>query len=112
MMKASQKPTNEEKALRFLILNPQGFSEREAVFSLNFTSGRNYINTAEKLLDVRFKREWEKTADGQGQYYRYSCPDRHTAEKVIRHLNAKSALRGEIAISPAQAESILQRFND
>lgn len=65
-MRTTHTQTNLEKTLLFLITNPNGFSEREGVFELNFTSGRNYINTAEGLLDVKFKREWEKTADGEG----------------------------------------------
>ncbi|MDD0823112.1 hypothetical protein PTQ27_01310 [Mannheimia sp. AT1] len=110
-MTSTLKQTNEEKALCYLILNPEGFSEREGVFNLNFTSGRNYINTAEKLLGIKFNRQWEKTENGEGQYYRYQLPDRHTAEKVIKYLNAKSALRGETAITAEQVQHILSRFD-
>ncbi|QLB19572.1 hypothetical protein [Mannheimia granulomatis] len=109
-MRATHTQTNQEKALLFLITNPNGFSEREGVFELNFTSGRNYINTAENLLGVKFKREWEKTVNGEGQYYRYTTPDHQTTQKVIDWLNHKAGLRGEIAITSEQAQQILSRF--
>lgn len=104
------KPTNEEKAIRYVLLNNNGFSEREGVFNLNFTSGRNYITDLERKLGIKFNREWEKTADGQGQYYRYTVPDRKTAEMLSNYANAKAFARGDVAITEEQKQRILSRF--
>lgn len=109
MMKPD-KPTNEERIIRTVLQNQRGFSEREGVFDLNLTSGRNYINRLEEKLQITFKREWEKTADGAGRYYRYTIPNAQTAEKLISYVNSKSAMRGTIAISKNEAERILSRF--
>ncbi|MBM2609388.1 hypothetical protein CDE51_03160 [Pasteurella multocida] len=109
MMKPN-KPTNEEKVIGYVLLGDNGFSEREGVFELNFTSGRNYINKLEEKLQIEFHREWEKTADGENRYYRYSIPDRQTAQKLISYANSKSAMRGKVTITESQAERILNRF--
>lgn len=105
-----EKPTNEEKVIGYVLLSDNGFSEREGVFDLNFTSGRNYINKLEEKLQITFHREWEKTADGENRYYRYSIPDRQTAQKLISYANSKSAMRGTVAITENEAERILSRF--
>ncbi|NBI43346.1 hypothetical protein GVX76_07585 [[Haemophilus] felis] len=111
MMKI-EKPTNEEKVIGYVLFSNNGFSEREGVFELNFTSGRNYINKLEEKLQITFHREWEKTADGENRYYRYSIPDRQTAEKLISYANSKSAMRGTVAITENDVGRILKRFAD
>lgn len=105
------KPTNEERLITYTFKNNGSFSEREGVFDLNFTSGRNYINELERKLGIQFKREWEKTADGKGRYYRYSVTDRKTAKKLIQFANTKAQARGEIAFSEEETNFILQQFN-
>ena len=105
------KVTNEERLIKYLFQNWNSFSEREGVFDLNFTSGRNYINTLEGKLDITFKREWEQTASGNGKYYRYSVADRQTAERLIKYANLKAQARGEVAFSEQTIKNILQQFN-
>lgn len=109
-MKQPKKPTRMEQVLYALLTNMNGFSEREGVFNLNLTSGRNYISTLERTLKIKFNRVWEKTTDGRGQYYRYTCPDRKTAEKLIALLNNKAKVRGAEVLSLHQQESILAYF--
>lgn len=109
MIKPS-KPTNEEKLIAFTFQNGGSFSEREGVFDLNFTSGRNYINELEKKLNIEFGREWEKTASGDNKYYRYSIKDKQTAEKLIKFANTKAQARGTIAFSERETALILRQF--
>uniref|UniRef100_Q0I4Q0 Hemophilus-specific protein, uncharacterized n=1 Tax=Histophilus somni (strain 129Pt) TaxID=205914 RepID=Q0I4Q0_HISS1 len=104
------KPTNEEKVIIHLFNNGGSFSEREGVFNLNFTSGRNYINKLEDKLQIKLNREWEKTASGENKYYRYSISDRQTAEKLLKYANVKAKLRGTVAFTENEAERILQHF--
>lgn len=104
------KSTRMERVIHTLLTNMNGFSEREGVLNLNLTSGRNDINKLERTLDIKFNREWEKTADGRGRYYRYTCPDRKTAEKLIALLNNKAKARGAEVLSLHQQESILAYF--
>lgn len=105
------KPTNEERLIGYLFQNWNSFSEREGVLDLNFTNGRNYINKLEKKLNIKFTREWEKTADGDGRYYRYSVTDRQTAEKLTKFANTKAQSRGAIAFSEKETNFILQQFS-
>lgn len=105
------KTTNEEKLISYIFQNQNSFSEREGVFDLNFTSGRNYINTLEGKLDITFKREWEQTASGNSKYYRYSVADRKTAECLIKYANLKAQARGEVAFNEQAMKNILQQFN-
>lgn len=105
------KATNEERLIGYLFQNWNSFSEREGVFDLNFTSGRNYINKLEDKLNIEFTREWERTADGDGRYYRYTVPDRLTAEKLIQYANFKAGARGAVAFDEQATENILARFN-
>lgn len=73
-------------------------------------SPRSYISQFE--ADNGLKLWHNHTISDNGKRYtRYQLPDRHTAEKVIKYLNDKSALRGETAITAEQAQHILSRFD-
>lgn len=106
------KPTNEERLIRYLFQpgNGNSFSEREGVFELNFTSGRNYIGFLEKKLGIEFKREWEHTADGNGRYYRYIVADSDTAKRLMNYANLKAEARGEVMFDDETKANILNKF--
>ncbi|WP_439243772.1 hypothetical protein [Lonepinella sp. BR2474] len=95
-MRPDKRPDRLERIAMALLLSPEGISEREIMISENITSGRNEVNKLEPLLDIKFKREWENTADGYGQYYRYSIPNREVAQKLIKYVNAKAHERMNI----------------
>ncbi|WP_455647989.1 hypothetical protein [Lonepinella koalarum] len=109
-MKRNKQPERKERVVKSLLVHFKGISARELVFSENMTSGRNEVNKLERLLDVKFNREWEKTADGMGQYYRYSIPNRETAEIVMNYVTAKAKERGAVIFNESQLLHILGRF--
>lgn len=102
--------TNGEKTAIFLLNQHKGFTELEGVYRLNFTSGRTYISELERTLGFKLTREWEKNSGGCGQHYRYTIPNRQTAQILIDYVNAKAKLRGTIGFSQNEAERILSRF--
>ncbi|MFC0323993.1 hypothetical protein ACFFHT_10595 [Gallibacterium melopsittaci] len=104
-----RKPTRQERVAKAL-LNPNGVSEREMVFTLNITSGRNEINEIEKKLGVIFTREWNKTADGLGQYYKYYCPNKETALKLIKFIERLALMRKGTLFTPENVKQILNQF--
>ncbi|WP_439234343.1 hypothetical protein [Lonepinella koalarum] len=109
-MKRNKQPERKERVAKLLLAHPKGISERELVFSENMTSGRNEVNKLERLLDVEFNRTWEKTADGMGQYYRYSIPNRETAEILADYATAKAKERGAVIFNESQLLHILGQF--
>ncbi|WP_386693107.1 MULTISPECIES: hypothetical protein [unclassified Lonepinella] len=109
-MRKDKKPERRERVALELLTKLQGVSEREMIMSINLTSGRNEVNELERLLDVKFLREWEKTADGTGQYYRYSIPNRETAEILADYVTAKAKERGAVIFNESQLLHILQQF--
>lgn len=106
------KPTNEERLIHYLFQpgNGNSFSEREGVFELNFTSGRNYINALEEKLNIEFVRQWEHTADGQSKYYRYLVADGDTAKRLMNYANLKAKVRGEVMFDEEAQAHILKSF--
>ncbi|WP_156550061.1 hypothetical protein [Gallibacterium salpingitidis] len=102
-------PTRKERVARAL-LNPNGISEREMVYHFNMTSGRNEVNTLEKELNIQFNREWNKTEDGLGQYYKYHCPNRETALKLIGYINHSAIKREALPFTSEQIQHILNTF--
>lgn len=109
-MNKPRKPTRHERAIKML-LRKQGFSELEGVYQLGFTSGRNDVNKIEERLQIEFNREWEANADEMGKHYRYTCPNRETAQKPITYANFLAGKRGDVAYSEAETEIILSLFN-
>ncbi|WP_439293943.1 hypothetical protein [Lonepinella sp. BR2882] len=109
-MRPDKQPERKERVAKLLLAHPKGISERELVFSENMTSGRNEVNKLEHLLNVKFNRVWEKTADGMGQYYRYSIPNRATAETLMNFITAKAKERGAVIFTENQQPHILQQF--
>ncbi|TYG33715.1 hypothetical protein FW755_00700 [Lonepinella koalarum] len=93
-----------------ILKKPKGISEREMVFSLNITSGRNEINELEHLLGIQFTREWHTTKDGLCQYYIYSIPERYTAKVLLDFLINKIELRTGKTITLNEQELILNQF--
>ncbi|MGX2985751.1 hypothetical protein [Ursidibacter sp. B-7004-1] len=108
-MKTQTHITREERILRMVLMNGS-FSEREGVFELNITSGRNDINRVMRKLGIQLKREWEETADGYGKYYRYSIVDKSQAYKLMTYYNAKATARGGEPLSVAETKAILSRY--
>lgn len=102
-------PTRKERIAREL-LNPNGVSEREMVFTLNITSGRNEINEIERQLNIQFKREWNKTSDGLGQFYKYYCPNKETVLQLIKFINQEAIKRKDEPFTPQQTQYILNQF--
>lgn len=102
--------THSEKVARFILMNGGGFSEREGVMKLNITSGRNYVNELEHQLQIQLHREKEKTVDGRGYFYRYQCPDKSTAERLIVFINNKAQARGDTGIESCLQAVLLNRF--
>ena len=103
--------TRKEKVALALLFNPtSGVSEREMVFNLNLTSGRNEIAEIERNHNIKFNREWNKTADGQGQYYRYYCPNKTTALRLIDVINQLRRKRGKPSIQSDDIQEILMRY--
>ncbi|WP_301098735.1 hypothetical protein [Otariodibacter sp.] len=105
----SNKPTREERIARALLLNGS-FSEREGVTQLNITSGRNEISNIERKLNIKVNRVWEKTADGLGQYYRYSIADKEQAYKMIQFTNTLTQARNAEPFNATETRAILARF--
>lgn len=102
-------PTRKERVARAL-LDPNGISEREMVYRFNITSGRNEVNELEKELNIQFKREWNKTQDGFGQYYKYYCPNKETALKLISYINQLAIKRQALPFTPEETQHILNTF--
>ncbi|QGM81724.1 hypothetical protein A6A10_08735 [Otariodibacter oris] len=94
---------------RALLLNGS-FSEREGVTQLNITSGRNEISDIERKLNIKVNRVWEKTADGLGQYYRYSIANKRQAYKVMKHANRLALARDGEPFNATETRAILARF--
>ncbi|MDW0618490.1 hypothetical protein P2G70_13355 [Mannheimia haemolytica] len=110
-MKKHHTQTNGEKVLLEVVLNENGTSELECTFKHYIISPRTYISQFERETGLKL---WHNsTLSENGKYYkRYQLPDRYTAEKLINYLNHKAGLRGETAITNAQAQQILSRFNE
>ncbi|WP_386693844.1 hypothetical protein [Lonepinella sp. MS14435] len=109
-MRPDKRPDRLERIGIQLLINPHGISELELAINQHITSGRNEVNKIEKLIDVKFARNWENTADGMGQYYRYSVPNRATAEKLLKFVESKAVLRGEEPYTQAFKEIWLDPF--
>lgn len=109
-MKKHHTQTNGEKVLLEVVLNENGTSELECTFKHCIVSPRTYVSDFEREEGLKL---WHNRtiSDNGKRYTRYQLPDRQTAEKVIKYLNDKSALRGETAITAEQAQHILSRFD-
>lgn len=83
---------------------------REMVFTLNITSGRNEINEIEHQLNIQFRREWNKTSDGLGQFYKYYCPNKETALQLIKFIDKEAIKRNGELFTPQQVCQILTQF--
>ncbi|WP_439257631.1 hypothetical protein [Lonepinella sp. BR2271] len=109
-MRKDKKADQMERVAVLLLKNPKGITTLEATFKEYLPHCRNKVNELEHLLNVKFNRVWEKTADGTGQYYRYSIPNRETAEILADYATDKARERGAVIFNESQLLHILERF--
>jgi len=109
-MRKDKKADQMERVAVLLLKNPKGITALEVTFKEYLPNCRNKVNKLERLLNVEFNRVWEKTADGYGQYYRYSIPNRETAEILADYATAKAKERGVVIFNESQLLHILQQF--
>ena len=101
--------TREERIGKRLLLDGS-FSEREGVFELNITSGRNDVSRLERKLGIEFHRERERTQDGLGHYYRYCVLNKSQAYKLLTYLNQKAISRNDEPFSADETQTILAKY--
>ncbi len=87
-----------------------GFTENEILIHCRLSSGRNYPNEIERLLNINLERIDEPNPDGIGSHYRYRIRSQKDAQKIINLINARAAHGNYQGLSQEQINSILSLY--
>lgn len=89
-----KKPPKKHRARLYMLgTGINGFTENEILIHCRLSSGRNYPNELERLLNIELERIDEPNPDGIGSHYRYRFKTAQDVQKVI-HLMNKCAEQG------------------
>lgn len=88
----SKNPPKKHRARLYMLgTGINGFTENEILIHCRLSSGRNYPNELERLLNIKLERIDEPNPDGIGSHYRYRFKTAQDAQKVINLVNKRAA---------------------
>lgn len=108
--KRKRTPKKHRARLYMLGTGINGFTENEILIHCRLSSGRNYPNELERLLNIELERIDEPNPDGIGSHYRYRIRSQKDAQKVINLINQRANAGGYEGISKSQSELILSQY--
>ncbi len=108
--KSKRTPKKHRARLYMLGTGINGFTENEILIHCRLSSGRNYPNELERLLNIELERIDEPNPDGIGSHYRYRIRNQKDAKRIIDLINSRACASGYDGISIHQSDLILSLY--
>lgn len=103
-------PKKHRARLYMLGTGINGFTENEILIHCRLSSGRNYPNELERLLNIELERIDEPNPDGIGSHYRYRFKTAQDVQKVINLINKRAEQGNYQSINKALVNNILSLY--
>ena len=103
-------PKKHRARLYMLGTGINGFTENEILIHCRLSSGRNYPNELERLLNIELERIDEPNPDGIGSHYRYRFKTAQDAQKVINLINKRAEHGNYQSLDKALVNNILSLY--
>lgn len=103
-------PKKHRARLYMLGTGINGFTENEILSHCRLSSGRNYPNELERLLDIELERIDEPNPDGIGSHYRYRFKTAGDVRKVINLMNHRTQQGNYPIVCQSHANNILSLY--
>lgn len=103
-------PKKHRARLYMLGTGINGFTENEILIHCRLSSGRNYPNELERLLNIELERIDEPNPDGIGSHYRYRFKTAQDAQKVINLINERAEQGNYQTLDKALESNILSLY--
>ncbi|MEQ5221148.1 hypothetical protein ABN242_03745 [Providencia alcalifaciens] len=103
-------PKKHRARLYMLGTGINGFTENEILIHCRLSSGRNYPNELERLLNIELERIDEPNPDGIGSHYRYRFKTAQDAQKVINLINERAEQGNYQTLDKALVNNILSLY--
>ncbi|MEZ2895186.1 hypothetical protein [Providencia rettgeri] len=103
-------PKKHRARLYMLGTGINGFTENEILIHCRLSSGRNYPNELERLLNIELERIDEPNPDGIGSHYRYRFKTAQDAQKVINLINERAEQGNYQTLDKAHVNNILSLY--
>ncbi|OAT53660.1 hypothetical protein [Providencia heimbachae] len=103
-------PKKHRARLYMLGTGINGFTENEILIHCRLSSGRNYPNELERLLNITLERIDEPNPDGIGSHYRYRFKTAQDAQKVINLINKRAEHGNYQSLDKALVNNILSLY--
>lgn len=107
----SKNPPKKHRARLYMLgTGINGFTENEILIHCRLSSGRNYPNELERLLNIELERIDEPNPDGIGSHYRYRFKTAQDAQKVINLINKRAEHGNYQSLDKALVNNILSLY--
>ncbi|WP_275076537.1 hypothetical protein [Providencia rettgeri] len=107
----SKNPPKKHRARLYMLgTGINGFTENEILIHCRLSSGRNYPNELERLLNIELERIDEPNPDGIGSHYRYRFKTAQDAQKVINLINKRAEQGNYQSLDKALVNNILSLY--
>ncbi|MBC5789880.1 hypothetical protein [Providencia sp. JUb39] len=103
-------PKKHRARLYMLGTGINGFTENEILIHCRLSSGRNYPNELERLLNIELERIDEPNSDGIGSHYRYRFKTAQDAQKVINLINERAEKGNYQTLNKTLVDNILSLY--
>ncbi|HFD6681916.1 TPA: hypothetical protein ACS72N_001429 [Providencia alcalifaciens] len=103
-------PKKHRARLYMLGTGINGFTENEILIHCRLSSGRNYPNELERLLNIELERIDEPNPDGIGSHYRYRFKTAQDAQKVINLINERAEKGNYQTLNKTLVDNILSLY--
>ncbi|EMT6576986.1 hypothetical protein WMR74_003025 [Providencia rettgeri] len=107
----SKNPPKKHRARLYMLgTGINGFTENEILIHCRLSSGRNYPNELERLLNIELERIDEPNPDGIGSHYGYRFKTAQDAQKVINLINERAEQGNYQTLDKAHVNNILSLY--
>lgn len=106
----TKRQTKKERAFIQILQSISGVTENDILRYCSLSSGRNYPNELERLLNISLHREQLPNPDGCGTHTRYKIKNRIDAEKIAAHINALRKRRNAEPIIESEINVLLMKY--
>ncbi len=107
----SKNPPKKHRARLYMLgTGINGFTENEILIHCRLSSGRNYPNELERLLNIELERIDEPNPDGIGSHYRYRFKTAQDVQKVINLINKRAEQGNYQSINKTLVNNILSLY--
>jgi hypothetical protein len=106
----TKRQTKKERAFIQILQSRSGVTENDILRYCHLSSGRNYPNELERILNISLCREQLPNPDGCGTHTRYRIRNRNDAEKVAGYVNTLRKRRNAEPLIEDEIKALLMNY--